>query len=405
MKLSANIIALLLFFAASLAATPEDHPPDPADPAESAGSKPKPAATPRPAASRVETGYSGERISFNLEDADLKDFFRVIGEISGLNFVLDPDVEGSLTLFLKEVPWDQALDTVLEQQGMGRRLSGNVLRIARLSTLEAEQQQPLAQASVAAASAYTSVLRVAEKEDQLVAIRTRIRHTTLLVLPTGEEILDFVVGDADYWHLTGSANIAYLKPLEPDVRTNVALVCASGRIYSFLAEEHEEPPHLVVRIERSQDDESKRAAPHDPAFISRASVEGYQRAARQAAEQARAASEAAAAHVEEARAEASGKIDAFRASYPASLRWPYRLEREAFASPFLVEAMWTDGRFTYLRSHAQEAPALYELKDGKPSQVAYDLSEDGLYIARHVLGPGLLRIGEKQVRWRVVEEQ
>ena len=67
--------------------------------------------------------------------------------------------------------------------------------------------------------------------------------------------------------------------------------------------------------------------------------------------------------------------------------------------------MWTDGRFTYLRSHAQEAPALYELKDGKPSQVAYDLSDDGLYIARHVLGPGLLRIGEKQVRWRVVDQE
>lgn len=251
----------------------------------------------------------------------------------------------------------------------------------------------------------SSVLRVTEQEDQLVEIRTRIRHTTLLVLPGGEEILDFVVGDADYWHLTGSANIAYLKPLEPEVRTNVALVCASGRIYSFLAEEYEQNPHLVVRIERGDDTKSKTAAPHDPAFVSRGSVEGYQRAARQAAEQARAASEAAAAQVEEAQADSSSKIDAFRASYPARLRWPYRLERDAFTPPFLVEAMWTDGRFTYLRSHAQEAPALYELKDGKPSQVAYDLSEDGLYIARHVLGPGLLRIGEKQVRWRVVDQE
>jgi len=83
----------------------------------------------------------------------LKDFFRLIGGISGLNIVLDPDVEGYLTLFLKEVPWDQALDVVLENQGMGRHLSGNVLRIARLSTLEAEQQQQqrLAQARMAAA--------------------------------------------------------------------------------------------------------------------------------------------------------------------------------------------------------------------------------------------------------------
>ena len=131
------------------------------DAAESAGSKPKPAAEARPPASPAEAGYTGERISLELKDADLKDFFRLIGGISGLNIVLDPDVEGSLTLFLKEVPWDQALDVVLENQGMGRHLSGNVLRIAKLSTLEAEQQQQqrLAQARMAAAELETRIRR------------------------------------------------------------------------------------------------------------------------------------------------------------------------------------------------------------------------------------------------------
>lgn len=131
------------------------------DAAKSGGPKPGPAAEARPAASTAEAAYSGERISLELKDADLKDFFRLIGGISGLNIVLDPDVEGSLTLFLKEVPWDQALDVVLENQGMGRHLSGNVLRIARLSTLEAEQQQQqrLAQARVAAAELETRIRR------------------------------------------------------------------------------------------------------------------------------------------------------------------------------------------------------------------------------------------------------
>ena len=70
-------------------------------------------------------------------------------------------MEGALTLFLKEVPWDQALDVVLKNQGMGRHLSGNVLRIAKLSTLEAEQQQQqrLAQARVAAAEVQTRIRR------------------------------------------------------------------------------------------------------------------------------------------------------------------------------------------------------------------------------------------------------
>ena len=133
---------------------------------ESAGPKtaaptPKPGAEARSPASPQGAAYSGERISLELKDADLKDFFRLIGNISGLNIVLDPDVEGALTLFLKEVPWDQALDVVLKNQGMVRHLSGNVLRIARLSTLEAEQQQQqrLAQAKVAAAELRTRIRR------------------------------------------------------------------------------------------------------------------------------------------------------------------------------------------------------------------------------------------------------
>ncbi|HLH07437.1 MAG TPA: type IV pilus secretin PilQ [Terriglobales bacterium] len=82
--------------------------------------------------------YSGEPISVNLKDVDLKDFFRLIHEISGLNIVLDPNVHGTLTLVLDDVPWDQALDIVLENNGLDRVLEGNVLRIATLDTLRKE---------------------------------------------------------------------------------------------------------------------------------------------------------------------------------------------------------------------------------------------------------------------------
>jgi len=83
--------------------------------------------------------YTGEPISVNLKDVDLKDFFRLIHEISGLNIIVDPNVAGSVTLVLDAVPWDQALDIVLKNNGLGRVLEGNVLRIARLDTLTAEQ--------------------------------------------------------------------------------------------------------------------------------------------------------------------------------------------------------------------------------------------------------------------------
>ncbi len=82
--------------------------------------------------------YTGEPISVNLKDVDLKDFFRLIHEISGLNIVLDPNVKGSLTLVLDDVPWDQALDLVLANNGLDRKLDGNVLRIATVDTLRKE---------------------------------------------------------------------------------------------------------------------------------------------------------------------------------------------------------------------------------------------------------------------------
>lgn len=251
-------------------------------------------------------------------------------------------------------------------------------------------------------TAPASVLRVAEADDQILRVRTKVRHTTIVVLPRAEEILDFVVGDSDYWHLTGSANVAYLKPLAEDLKTNVTLVCASGKIYVFLVEE-DDPPHLVVRIEREAADE-RSTAPAQPAFVARTMVEGYQRAAQQATAVAQAAEEDARSRIAVAQNDAQASINDFRSTYPHKLRWPYRLERSAFQPPFSVEAMWADNRFTYLRSVAQEAPALYELKDGKPSLVAYDLEDDGLFVVRHLLADGWLQIGEKKARWRVVPE-
>jgi type IV pilus assembly protein PilQ len=82
--------------------------------------------------------YTGEPISVNLKDVDLKDFFRLIHEISGLNVVLDPNVKGTLTIVLDEVPWDQALDIVLQNNGLDKQLNGNVLRIATRETLKKE---------------------------------------------------------------------------------------------------------------------------------------------------------------------------------------------------------------------------------------------------------------------------
>lgn len=99
------------------------------------------AAQQAPAAAAPAAGkYTGEPISVNLKDVDLRDFFRLIHEISGLNVVLDPAVKGSLTIVLDEVPWDQALDIVLQNNSLDKQLNGNVLRIATRATLKGEAE-------------------------------------------------------------------------------------------------------------------------------------------------------------------------------------------------------------------------------------------------------------------------
>ena len=268
-------------------------------------------------------------------------------------------------------------------------------------TPELPEASPSTIASPAPA-AEPSVIRVGDNPDQIIRLRTKVRHTTVIQLPGRENILDFVVGDSEYWHLTGAANLAFLKPISEGVSTNVALVCESGRIYSFLVSEQPGQPHLVVRI-ASAAESDPRISPgmHQPAFVARDQVAAYQQMAEQARITAVAAQTEAEQQIDTVRQQAEGEISSFRADYPTRLKFPYRLADKALKWPFLVQGMWHDGQFTYLRSNAQESPALYEIKDGKPALVAYDLTEDGLYVARHLLGNGWLQIGKEKAQWKV----
>ena len=119
--------------------------------------------------------YTGEPISVNLKDVDLKDFFRLVHEISGLNVVLDPDVRGNLTIVLDDVPWDQALDIVLKNNALSRQLDGNVLRIATVDTLrkeaEAKRAQQEAEALAADKITVTRFLSYAHSKDVVQTVK------------------------------------------------------------------------------------------------------------------------------------------------------------------------------------------------------------------------------------------
>ena len=119
--------------------------------------------------------YTGDPISVNLKDVDLKDFFRLIHEISGLNIVLDPAVHGTVTLVLDEVPWDQGLDIVLRNNGLTQEIDGNVLRIATQDTLrrEADQRRELlkAQADAIETVTATRVLSYAKADAMVLTLK------------------------------------------------------------------------------------------------------------------------------------------------------------------------------------------------------------------------------------------
>ena len=157
--------------------------------------------------------YSGEPISVNLKDVDLRDFFRLIHEISGLNIVVDPSVKGSLTIVLDDVPWDQALDIVLKNNGLDKQLEGNVLRIATKDTLkrEADQNRELSKAQAEAADVVTTtrVLSYAKAEDMVATLKkflssrgdvlADVRSNTLIIrdIPSVLPVLDNLLRQLD----------------------------------------------------------------------------------------------------------------------------------------------------------------------------------------------------------------
>lgn len=75
-------------------------------------------------------GYQGEKLSLNFQSVDVRRLLQVIGEFTGMNMVVSDSVQGAITLILKDVPWDQALDIILQQKGLDMRKNGNVILVA-----------------------------------------------------------------------------------------------------------------------------------------------------------------------------------------------------------------------------------------------------------------------------------
>ena len=216
----------------------------------------------------------------------------------------------------------------------------------------------------------------------LIQLQTKLRYTTMIVLPEGEEILDVVCGDKDFWVVNATQNMAHVKPAKEGTSTNLNLVTGSGAVYSFLlTEKSAGTPDLKVYVNADP-----TAPKSKPKFYSAAQVEELQGELTRA----RAAVEAAAKH-------ANDEITAYQQQYPGRLQFTYGTPK--YEKPFLVKAIWNDGQFTYIKAEAKELPAVYEMKDGAPAVVNFQVRGD-TYVVPKVLEQGYLALGKERFNFQ-----
>jgi type IV secretion system protein VirB9 len=212
--------------------------------------------------------------------------------------------------------------------------------------------------------------------NDIVSVRARMRYTTLIQLPATEKILEVATGDKDFWIIDTVGNYCFLHPAKEGIHSNLNLITDRGTVYSFtLDDAGNADPDLKVVIEPS--DLSSLAAVN-------------------AAPQLVPASEVAAAHAQAqlAQTHATAAIEQFRAEYPIqALKFDYSFHNEA---PFDVSAIYHDDRFTYIRSSATEKFAVYEIRDGKPDLINFQLKND-TYIIPKVVDHGYIEIGKHKL--------
>jgi type IV secretion system protein VirB9 len=233
--------------------------------------------------------------------------------------------------------------------------------------------------SLSAQAEGTGIREVSASSQILIPLQTRLRYTTMVVLPEGDEILDVICGDKDFWVISSTHNIAHVKPAKQGAATNMNLVTATGAVYSFLLTERAGAgiPDLKVYVTADPTEPQGK-----PKYYSAAQVEDLQAQLTEAK-----------AQVEAANRRATESIAAYQQQYPSKLQFAYGALK--YEKPFFVRSMWHDGEFTYIKTDATELPALYEIKDGKPALLNFQV-HDGTYVVPKVLDKGYLALGKER---------
>jgi type IV secretory pathway VirB9-like protein len=216
----------------------------------------------------------------------------------------------------------------------------------------------------------------------IVPIQAKLKYTTLIELPGTEKIMEAATGDKDFWIVDIVGNFCFVHPAKAGISSNLNLITDKGNIYSFTLSDvstetgaADPPPDLKV-IVIPADRSSIVASSGPPQFVPAAQLEQSQQTLA-----------AVQSHITDA-------VDEYKSAYPLSLKFDYSFK--ANEAPFDIAAIYHDDKFTYIKTNAPEKFSVYEMRDGKPNVVSYQL-ENGTYVIPKVMDSGYVELGKKRM--------
>ena len=235
--------------------------------------------------------------------------------------------------------------------------------------------------STVAVAQDASARTVQYHSQDIVPIHAKLKYTTLIEVPPTEKIMEAATGDKDFWVVDVVGNFCFVHPAKAGISSNLNLITDKGNIYSFTLQDisgSSDVPDLKVLIVPA-DRSSIIAASGPPQFVPAAQLE-----------QSKQQLATLETHVEQT-------VDAYKSAYPLQLKFDYAFT--ANEAPFDIQAIYHDDKFTYIKTGAPEKFSVYDLKDGKPNLINYDL-RDGTYIIPVVMDSGYVELGKKRMEFK-----
>jgi type IV secretory pathway VirB9-like protein len=229
-----------------------------------------------------------------------------------------------------------------------------------------------------AVQAQTASRNVSYHAQDIVPIHAKVKFTTLIVIPATEKIMEAATGDKDFWIVDVVGNFCFVHPAKAGISSNLNLITDKGNIYSFTLTDvtgQSEEPDLKVIIQPA-DASNIVAANGPPQYVPAAQLE-----------QARQQLATVEAHV-------GATVDEFKSAYPLALKFDYIFKTNE--EPFDIQSIYHDDKFTYIKTNAPEKFSVYEMRDGKPNLINYEL-RNGTYIIPKVMENGYVELGKKKM--------